>query len=441
MEKKIQEEIISEEEFGLLLNKKIQPLFRIINIMPDDPNKFNKRFYLYMFNRAEDIESFMDDYGAVENAKFFVIRELIASIRNISIASFEIKHTMGRFGHYRLGTMLTTQELFLKDAEVALGGLNQAIACIYESMKEEVADLQIEATTALCMEVEIFSSLPDKRRLQATIVNEGNKGNEENMLELTRKYRKVWKIFREESLSSKRKKAELREVVGKKITEKKLQKFTNILLNVQSDYDTNIMNTELESSDPNLRKFRKLVSIPLHLLEATKWLVHFYERHCGLEKLCHSRHHPDHVSNIDEILNIMNNFSLHYAWTYIREGNRIAEEILTRYIKTTRYELPIPTPLGFHARPSTYISMVVNEHGSDVFVLIDDERFNAKSVLDLMEVGGMIADKGLKTVMFEGDERVLNDIKILAEHNYCEDTEIPRELNYLRIARNIKGKK
>jgi len=441
MEKETEEDIISEEEFRLLLNNKIQPLFRILNIMPEDPEKFNKRFYLYMFNRAEDIEEFMDDCGAVENARFFVIRELIASIRNISIAAFEIKHTMSRFGHYKLSTILTTQEIFLKDATGAISGLNKSISCIYDSMKEEVKDLQIENTSALCLEEAFFSAIPDKRRLPATIINEGHKGNAENMLELTRKYRKVWKIFREESLSGRRKKEELREVVSKKITEKKIQKFTNILLNVQSDYDTNIMNTELESSDPSLRKFRKLVSIPLHLLEATKWLVHFYERHCGGEKLCVSRHHPDHVSNIDEILNIMNNFSLHYAWTYIREGNKIAEEILTTYMKTTRYELPIPTPLGFHARPSTYISMIVNEHGSDVFVLIDEERFNAKSVLDLMEAGGMIADKGLKTVIFEGDERVLDDIKILAEHNYCEDQEIPRELNYLRIARNIKGEK
>jgi len=441
MDKETAEDIISEEEFRLLLDKKIQPLFRIINIMPEDPNKFNKRFYLYMFNRAEDIEEFMDDYGAVENAKFFVIRELVAAVRNISIASYEIKHTMSRFGHYKLSTILTTQEIFLKDATMAIDGLNRAISCIYESMKEEAADLQIEATTAPCMEEEIFSAVSDKRRLPATVVNEGNKGNEENMLELTRKYRKVWKIFREENLACKRKSEELREVAGKKITEKKIQKFTNILLNVQSDYDTNIINTELESSDPNLRKFRKLVSIPLHLLEATKWLVHFYERHCGAEKLCGSRHHPDQVANVDDILTIMNNFSLHYTWTYIREGNRIAEEVLTTYMKTTRYELPIPTPLGFHARPSTYISMVVNEHGSDVFVLIDDERFNAKSVLDLMEAGGMIADKGLKTITFEGDERVLNDIKILAEHNYCEDQDIPRELNYLRIARNIKGEK
>ena len=97
----------------------------------------------------------------------------------------------------------------------------------------------------------------------------------------------------------------------------------------------------------------------------------------------------------------------------------------------------MPHPVGFHARPATYISLIVNEHGTDVYLVIDSQRFNAKSVLSIMEAGGLIADRGLKTVVFEGDKRVLDDIKILSEHNYCEECDIPRELNYVRILRNI----
>ncbi|SVC33897.1 uncharacterized protein METZ01_LOCUS286751, partial [marine metagenome] len=43
-----------------------------------------------------------------------------------------------------------------------------------------------------------------------------------------------------------------------------------------------------------------------------------------------------------------------------------------------------------------------------------------------------IADKGYQTIIFEGDKRVIDDLKLLAKHNYCEKGEIPSRLSYLR---------
>jgi phosphotransferase system HPr (HPr) family protein len=129
-------------------------------------------------------------------------------------------------------------------------------------------------------------------------------------------------------------------------------------------------------------------------------------------------------------------FGLYYCDVFLQMGNRVAEEVLNYFVRPIQYELPIPKPLGFHARPATYISLIVREHGTDVFVRVNGQKFSAKSVLSLLEAGGHIADQGLETVVFEGDKRVLDDIKILADHNYCEDQELPKELNYVRILRN-----
>ena len=43
-----------------------------------------------------------------------------------------------------------------------------------------------------------------------------------------------------------------------------------------------------------------------------------------------------------------------------------------------------------------------------------------------------LADKGYKTVEFEGSKQAIEDVKILAQHNYCEEGEFPRKLSYLR---------
>ena len=70
-------------------------------------------------------------------------------------------------------------------------------------------------------------------------------------------------------------------------------------------------------------------------------------------------------------------------------------------------------------------------------MIVDDEQFNTKSVMSLLQAGGAIADKGYETVFFEGDARVIEDIKLLAKHNYCEDSEIPSQLSYLRDFNNL----
>ena len=63
---------------------------------------------------------------------------------------------------------------------------------------------------------------------------------------------------------------------------------------------------------------------------------------------------------------------------------------------------------------------------------LDTQKYNTKSVMSLLQVGGAVADKGYQTIIFEGDKRAIEDIKLLAKHNYCEDTEIPSRLSYLR---------
>ena len=127
------------------------------------------------------------------------------------------------------------------------------------------------------------------------------------------------------------------------------------------------------------------------------------------------------------------NFGFFYSQYFINEGNKLAGEILKCFTKILKVELPVPKPLGFHARPSTLISIIARQYeGMDLSVIVDEEKFNAKSVMSLLQVGGIIADKGYQTILFEGDKRVIDDIKLLAKHNYCETGEIPSRLSYLR---------
>jgi phosphotransferase system HPr (HPr) family protein len=205
---------------------------------------------------------------------------------------------------------------------------------------------------------------------------------------------------------------------------------------VQSDYDTYIKNTRIEQTYPDLKVLRGYVSLPLHLMEAVVWLSHFYERHEDEIRSGECKTKITTLVSKHMLLDRTVNFVFYHTTYFLQKGDSLSDGLLKRLSKTVSYELPVPKPLGFHARPSTYISLIVRKYEGEAFLIVDGERYSAKSVMSLLQAGGAIADKGYETVTFEGDKRILDDIKILAEYNYCEDQKIPRELDYLRLLRN-----
>jgi hypothetical protein len=83
------------------------------------------------------------------------------------------------------------------------------------------------------------------------------------------------------------------------------------------------------------------------------------------------------------------------------------------------------------------VAKTVQHYGGPVELRVGEDRFDASSVLDIQWAGGKIQKENLTEVVFEGDVRALNDIKILASVNYGEDTmgkgvPLPKELSYLK---------
>jgi class 3 adenylate cyclase len=83
------------------------------------------------------------------------------------------------------------------------------------------------------------------------------------------------------------------------------------------------------------------------------------------------------------------------------------------------------------------VAKIVQHYGGQVEMVVGEDRFDASSVLDIQWAGGKIQKENLERVIFEGDERALQDIEILAGVNYGEDSmgkgvPLPRELKYLK---------
>ena len=170
----------------------------------------------------------------------------------------------------------------------------------------------------------------------------------------------------------------------------------------------------------------------LHLLEVVLWLCHFYERHEDDIRHGECKQQISKIVNKEALLGQIFNFGFHFSKYYLQEGDKLVKEILKGFVEVIKAEVPVPQPLGFHARPSTYLSLIARHHEGELFMLIDDEKFNAKSVMRLLQAGGLLADKGYLNVTLEGSRQAINDAKLLAQNNYCEEGEFPRQLSYLR---------
>ena len=431
-------QIISEDDFKVPLKINATPFFQLASylIHLNNPENFTSRFYFNLMNEAGNFETFLDDYGTRNNRTWYFFSELVASIRNFAVASFELSHVVNRYNDYFPAHRAQDSEEFLAHGAEVLnyfGRIQKSL--IQETMNElERLGCSIPDTEA---DPKAFQEIEKQVKLPRNISENQYTTSESKIMQIVESYRKIALKVRREKYGNRPESDELSRMIPTRINETMVKILENSLHNIQSEYDTHVRHTNIESSDPDLQRFRAYISVPMHLLEMARWIIHFYERH---ENEIHSDESKDKISNIVDknlVLKLLSHFAFFYTHKFMQEGKPIAEKIMSRFMRKNRITLPIPQPAGFHARPAYYITLVVEEHGTDVFMIVGDRKFDCRSVLDLLEGGGHTADMECDTVDFEGDERTLNDLKILAANNYCEDGTIPKELNYIRVARNI----
>lgn len=412
-----------------------RPFLATLQGLLSAPPSYTKHQYSTLLNEARAYETYLDDHGARENATWEYHTELVASIRNLGIASFHVRHILDRFEHRYVEELEADDRRFLKELGITMAFLNESLRRLAQEACREAEELGLTLPA-----VDPLAPDSTDARLEGKLPRTGEQVEVEEgdarMLGLVRKVRKAYGLTRDFGLHPGLAADELYQVVPTKLDVKKIQKIKNLLQGIQSDYDTYVSRTALEAEHASLPRLRGTCATSLHLLEALRWVVHFYERHLDPIRSSQVKKRMGDLVDKSELLNHAINHLYQSAVTYIEKANRCAEVLLTGYARLERVELPLPKPLGFHARPATYISLIVNEFGTDVYVLVGSERYSAKSVMALLEAGGLLAEKGSETVVFEGDERVMKDLQVLAAHNYCEDQEIPRELSYLRILLN-----
>jgi len=434
MEAKSLIQIISEDEFLQIVQEPSQLFFKVSALFcekTESGKEISRKFYSSLIQETEYLESVLDEHGARENKTWSFFSEYVACIRNLTIAAFYIKHILDRYPYYSLGESEENLRAFNEAANKALDFLNTSIQGLRAEVVKtgQLNGLKIPEDLFSMNE---FSDIESNKRLPRTILEDEVKEEQERILDLCQKYRKVAKMINEIGFEKSDKLETFRHVIPSKLNEKVVRMFKELVHSVQSEYDTYVKNTRMEQSQADLKNLRGYISMPLHLLEVVLWLCHFYERHEDDIRHGECKQQISRIVNKEALLGQIFNFAFHYSKYYLQEGDKLVKEILKGFVEIVRAEVPIPQPLGFHARPSTYISLIARHHEGELHMLIDEQKFNAKSVMSLLQAGGLLADKGYQKVILEGSRQAINDAKLLAQNNYCEEGEFPRQLSYLR---------
>jgi phosphotransferase system HPr-like phosphotransfer protein len=431
-------QFIAEEEFLPFVQETSRGFFRTINSFKfyvKEQSDVSKKFYSHLVQESEFLESFLDEHGARENKTWVNFSEYVASIRNLGISAFLIRHLLDRYPYYNLDIPEEVEKEFYLRTDQTLVFLNQSILSLFEEIEKsaKVNGLEVPSEGVKPSEFPEFQS---NKKLPKNISEDRVKDEQERVIDLCGKVRNVAKMIKEVKIEFTEDLDQLRKLIPDIINEKNSRMYSNVIHSVQSDYDTYVKNTRIEYTFPDLKNIRGCISLALHLQEISLWLCHFYERHEDDIRQGGCKETIASLVDKNTLFSSIINFAFKLSLAYIQEGARLSEEILTNALEIVRYELPIPQPHGFHARPSTYLTLIAKEHNKDVFLLVDDEKFSLKSVMSLLQAGGLVADKGYMMVTFEGDKKTLDDIKILAESNYCESEEIPAGLEYLKALTN-----
>lgn len=406
--------------------------------MDDNEYIFTKKLYSKLITTSHILEDFLDFHGAKKNKEWMFYRELSATIRHLALACYSQRHILNRFKFYSFAEK--RHDTFKLEAFDTLKILQESIKLAGPVIIEEARRLEINIPKT-GYNLSYFPGISSTQQLDHNIDDFNAKDRQrENLTRIASEFLEVVKEFDQLAFYERYDLKKINKLVPEQINEVIIRRYEMLIHNIQSSFDSYVIKTKSSSQNNVLEQLRSHFSIVFHLLQVAGRLLHFYERHLyniGFKYVY--KNVSVSLSDIidpDVLLDRSVNFCLFYAWKFLSSGKALAVRILNENMETAIIEVGIPKDRGFHSRPSLLVAKIVQHYGGEVKMIVNNDIFDAASVLDIQWAGGKIKKEDVEKVQFKGDLRALNDLKILAGVNYGEDhigkgIPLPKELSYL----------
>ncbi len=404
----------------------------------DDEYIFTKKLYSKLVTTSRILEDFLDFHGAKTNKEWVFYRELAATIQHLSLACYSQRHILNRLMFYSFKN--DHQDTFKKEAFDTLKIIQNSIKRAGIVALKEARRLDITVPDR-GYDISFFPGISSMQQLDHNIDDSNVQDQQrENLTRIATEFLEVVKEFDQFAFYERYDLKKIHELVPEQINEVTIRRYEMLIHNIQSSFDSYVVNSESSSENLMLDQLRSHFSIVFHILQVLGRLLHFYERHL------YDTGFKDVYKNVSILLSSLIephvlldrsvNFCLFYAWKFLSSGKALASRILNENMETSVIDVTIPKDRGFHSRPSLLVAKIVQHYGGEVKMVVNSDIFDAASVLDIQWAGGKINKEEIENVQFKGDCRALNDLKILASVNYGEDhmgkgIPLPKELSYL----------
>ena len=430
------EQLVPERDFANLLGSRAQDLLRLTNTLSSlQIGGWTKRLFFLLYSEADELESFLDDYGARSNQSYAAVTELVASVRGFSMAGLSLEHLTRRLDNYQVLESFSEVE-----ADMARGDLSAARDWVQEVLLALLGEIRLEAERHGVhhpkeghADGELGFPLV-RFRLPMDVGLEDIDEEEQRIAEVASKYLQACTMLEEGASGVIEEPGERDSFLRELFTEEMARVYEATVHNLQSTYDTYICNTRLESADGRLPRLRGHVSGTLHLLQAATQLAHFLERHESEVRDDGARGQLARLAPRAQVSNLIVNVLLLWSGRFMAEGRVLAEALLPAYTNLQVLDVELEEGLVLHARPISLLVSIINHYATPVEFEVAGETCNAGSILEMMITAGSKA--GERQFRFRGDERPLQDIALLFNHGLGEggvDT-LPPELGYLARA-------
>jgi phosphotransferase system HPr-like phosphotransfer protein len=427
------EQVIPEEAFLPLLEEGARGLLALRGkIASGVEREWSRRFISRILKEVHSLRSLLMDYDAQENRSFSYLVELVAGIRCFGTVIYILKHLRARFLRSPLHDSLSWQEEFEQEQIATITFCANTLRGLFTELLAECELLGIDPPDPEPEEEEDQEAgAAVRQHLPHNLDEEEMHGEMDMVAQVATDFLRVADLS--ETLDPGRLTTypALRAYVLGRLDEEQARTFESQVHTIQSKYDTYVQYTLSEAQDSDLRRLRSVISLSLHLYEATTHLIHFYERHENDIRSETTKARIARVVDKFAVLDRAVNYAFHTAGRFIMEGSSICQRLVPRYTSIRELHFVIPPDVRLHIRPAALIAAIVNHHGTPVTMKMGGGECDAGSVTDVIFLAGSNYD--CTEVSFRGDERPLGDIQVLFEVGLYDEKhqEVKARLPYL----------
>ena len=427
------EQVVPEDDFLPVVGRASMGVLRLREkVFAGSGTEWSRQFVSRLLKDVHALRSVLNDYEAQENRTFSYFVEIIAGIRGFATVIYILKHLKARFVASPFNDNLPFAEEFLVERTHTVGFCGDTLRRLFRELLTECEKIGIPLPPAEPIgreDAAVDRSI--RKHLPHNLDEEEMGGEGEKIAQVATAFQRAVERYRMIEPGPLEGYHDLREYVLSRFDEEMARSLQSEVHAIQSKYDTYIQYTRSEAKDPDLKRLRSVISITLHLLEVTTHLVHFYERHENDIRSVRTKEQISEVVDKSAVLDRAVNYALRMAGRLMRQGSDICGRLIPRYTSIREVVFRIHDDVRLHIRPAAVIAAIVNHHGTPVRMRIGEKECDAGSVTEVIFLAGSNPES--REVAFRGDERPLEDLRVLFEVGLYDDghQDVKDRLGYL----------